>query len=87
MTHFLISDVNPDGHKLEDILSTLRKDVLYRSTKIMEDGRPEAKQVLENNVTILALLTEAINLAEDSTAVLNKSFGRSTPENEPRIGD
>jgi len=87
VTHFLISDVNPDGHKLEDILSTIRKDILYRSTKIMEDSRPEAKQVLENNVTILALLTEAINLAEESTTILNKSFGPSTPDNEPRIGD
>lgn len=87
MTHFLISDVKPDGYKLEEILHTIRKDVIYRSTKIMEDERSEAKQVLENNVAILALLTEAINLAEESSAVLNKSFGPSHPEGEPRIGD
>lgn len=87
MTHFLISEENPDGHKLEDILNTLRKDILFRSTKIMDDTRPEAKQVMENNVAILALLTEAMTLAEESTALLNKAFGPSNSKNKPRIGD
>ena len=55
MTHFLISDENPQGHKLEDILSVIRKDIFYRSTKILDDNRPEARSVLENNVKILSL--------------------------------
>ena len=85
MTHFLSSDVKPDGMKLEEILSVIRRDILYRCTKIMEDTRPEAKHVLENNITILSLLSEAINLAEDSTHTLDKAFGTRHVDG-PRIG-
>ena len=86
MTHFLMSDVNPDGMKLEDILVAIRRDILYRCTKIMEDSRPEAKHVLENNIEIMSLISEAINLAEDSTHTLDKSFG-TRGEDGPRIGE
>lgn len=85
MTHFLSSDVNPDGYKLEDILKSVRNDILYRATKIMEDDKPEAHHVLRNNLKILVLLSDAIALAEDSTNTLNRSFGSSTP-GTPRIG-
>ncbi len=85
MTHFLISDENPQGHKLEDILSVIRKDIFYRSTKILDDNRPEARSVLENNVKILSLLGEAIDLAEQSTQLLDRSFGKGNDDG-PRIG-
>ncbi len=85
MTHFLATDENPDGQKLESILAILRADVVKRADKITGDDRPEARRVLENNIRILGLLTECINLAEDSTAVLNKSFGQSNKAG-PRIG-
>lgn len=84
MTHFLSTDENPDGYKLEDILSILRQDVITRAGKIAGDKRPEARQVLANNMHILQKLTECIDLAEDSTNVLNRSFGHSGKE--PRIG-
>jgi hypothetical protein len=84
MTHFLSTDENPDGYKLEDILSIVRQDILARAGKIAGDKRPEARQVLANNMHILQKLTECIDLAEDSTNVLNRSFGQSG--NEPRIG-
>lgn len=86
MTHFLISDANPDGMKLEDILAVIRRDILYRCTKIMDDARPEAKHVLENNIEILALLSDSIKLAEDSTHTLDKAFGTKHVDG-PRIGD
>lgn len=85
MTHFLRSDLSPDGYTLEEILIVLRKDILYRATKIMDDPRPEAQKVLDNNVKIMGLMGEAIQLAEESTQILNKSFGKSTPDG-PRIG-
>ncbi len=85
MTHFLVTDENPDGYRLEDILKIIRKDIFLRTTKIMEDERPEAQRVLENNVKILGLLSEAITTAEDSTATLEKSFGPSR-DGAPRIG-
>ena len=40
MTRFLVSDSNPNGRKLEDILLDIRSDVLKRCTKIAEDHRP-----------------------------------------------
>ncbi len=88
MTHFLVSEDNPAGHKLEDILGQIRTDILRRCLKITGDHRPEAMKVLANNVTILEHLTEAINLAMDSTRILDRAFGPSQSEKggPPRIG-
>ena len=88
MTKFLISETNPDGERLEDILVAIRGDIIIRCAKITEDTRAEAMHVLSNNVTIMNLLSQAICLAEDSTNTLNKAFGPSTSAQggEPRIG-
>jgi len=86
MTHFLTTDDNPDGYKLEDILHLIRADIIHRATKITGDDRSEARHVLNNNIHILGLLSEAIEYAEDSTTVLDKSFGPAK-EGEPRIGE
>ncbi len=88
MTHFLVSEENPEGYKLEDILSALRKDVLLRCSKIADDRRPEAQQVLANNVKILGFLNEAVSIAENSTHILDKAFGpsQSAGGGTPRIG-
>ena len=83
MTHFLSTDENPDGYKLEDILSSVRQDIAH-AEKIAGDKRPEARQVLANNMHILQKLTECIDLAENSTQILDRSFGQSG--DEPRIG-
>ena len=88
MTHFLSSEENPEGHRLEDILSVIRNDVIYRAGKIADDRRQEAKIVMNNNMEILKLLTDAIKLAEHSTSVLDKAFGAGSrsPDGKPRIG-
>jgi hypothetical protein len=88
MTRFLVSDENPGGYKLEDILTTLRADVLKRCTKIALDERPEAQHVIANNMEVLTHLTKAIELAKDSTRVLDKAFGPSKAGlgGPPRIG-
>ncbi len=89
MTRYLISKENPEGHKLEDILRAIRKDILTRCTKIMDDHRSEASHVLDNNMKILNLLSDAVHLAEDSTTTLDKAFGPSAAAEggPPRIGD
>ena len=84
MTRFLVSDENPEGHRLEDILISVRKDILKRSDKIADDTRPEALHVMGNNMKILGLLSDAIALAEDSTRTLDKAFGPHG--SQPRIG-
>ena len=85
MTHFLVTAENPKGHKLEDILSMIRKDILTRTLKIADDPRAEARHVMQNNMKILGLISEAITLAEESSTVLNKAFGPSK-EGTARIG-
>ncbi|MBL4539357.1 MAG: histidine kinase [Oceanicaulis sp.] len=89
MTRYLVSHENPTGRKLEDILMELRADVLIRCTKISSDERPEALHVLANNVKVLEHLTEAIELAQDSTQLLNRAFGPSEADKSgpPRIGE
>ena len=84
MTKFLSTDENPSGYKLEDILSIIRQDILKRATMIASDNRPEARQVMANNMRILEKLTECIELAENSTQTLDRTFGQSG--SEPRIG-
>lgn len=86
MTHFLVSDDKPDGYKLEDILSVLRADIITRCGRISSDNRTEARQVLNNNMRVLGLISEAIQIAEDSTRVLEKAFGPSIKGGPPRIG-
>ena len=85
MTHFLITDENPEGHKLEDLLTMIRRDIVLRATKIVDDPKPQAKQVLENNIKILGLLSECIGIAETSTRILDKEIGPPT-RGQPRIG-
>jgi hypothetical protein len=85
MTHFLSTSENPDGYKLENILSLIRQDIVNRLGKIAHDSKPEAQQVLRNNIKILGLITECIDTAGSSTELLNKSFGPSNRA-EPRIG-
>lgn len=86
MTHFLVTDENPSGHRLEDILMMIRKDILTRASKIADDRRPEALHVMKNNMRILDLISDAISLAEDSTRVLDKAFGSAAKGGPPRIG-
>jgi hypothetical protein len=88
MTRFLVSDENPAGLRLEDILHAIRMDMITRCTKIMSDPKDEARHVLNNNMKILTLLSDAIMLAEDSTRVLDKAFGPSSAAKggPPRIG-
>ncbi len=86
MSHFLATEENPQGYKLEDILMLIRKDILTRAVKISDDRRIEALHVMQNKMRILGLISEAIALAEDSTRILDKAFGPKSGQS-PRIGD
>ena len=85
MSGFLVTDDNPEGYKLEAILAAIRNEIIQRATKIMDDGRPEATAVINNNIKILNHLSESIALAENSTSVLHKAFG-DLASDVPRIG-
>jgi len=85
MTKFLVTEENPSGYKLEDILTAIRNDIIQRAAKIMEDSRPEAVAVMNNNIKILNNLAESIELAKSSSELLDRSFGPHDPK-VPRIG-
>ena len=67
MPNYLVSPENPDGKRTEEILSELRAEILVRMANYASDPRPEARIVMENNLEIAQLLTDAIHLAEANT--------------------
>lgn len=88
MTRFLRSEKHPEGYKLEELLMHLRADIIHRCEAITGDHRPEALQVMSNNLKILVHISESIELALDSTKVLDRAFGPSQAAHggPPRIG-
>ena len=50
MTKFLVSEDNTGGYKLEDILLTIRADILKRCEKVVDDHRAEALHVMQNKI-------------------------------------
>lgn len=84
-TTFLVTEENPEGWKIEEILMVIQNDMFRRTQKIVGDNRPEARTVLNNNIEILGLLSKCIDRATESTQVLDKAFGPHK-EGQPRIG-
>ena len=84
-TTLLVTEENPQGWKIEDILTEIQNDIVRRSQNIVDDARPEARAVLNNNIEILGLLSRCIERATESTRLLNRAFGPHK-EGEPRIG-
>ena len=84
-TTFLVTDESLDGWKIEDILMTIQNDMFWRTQKIVGDSREEARDVLNNNIKILGLLSQCIETATESTRILNRSFGPHK-DGKPRIG-
>ena len=70
MTQHLVSPENPAGKRSEEILAEIRAEILQRMAGYASDLRPEARAVMENNLEIAQLLTEAIHLAEANTNTL-----------------
>jgi len=68
----LVSHDNPDGKRSEELLTEIRAELLVRMASYGDDPRPEAKSVMENNLRIAQLLTEAIHLAEANTNKLGE---------------
>lgn len=87
MTRFLVSDENPSGYKLEELLLLVRSDVMKRLERVALDERPEALHVAANNIQVLDHLTKAMELARENTRVLDKAFGPKAIGGPPRIGE
>jgi len=75
MTKLLVSDDNPSGAKLEDVLRVVRNDIISRCHLSVAVHDPDTEKVVANNMRILNLLTECIELAESSTQILIQAYG------------
>lgn len=82
----LMSPENPDGWKLEELLSQLQGEILTKCEKIAFDTRPVARQVLRNNQQIFGLLFQAEALQRDSYDKLDAMAPNEGPLGKPRIG-
>ncbi|MBM3504582.1 MAG: histidine kinase [Alphaproteobacteria bacterium] len=71
MTKILISPENPKGLKLEAALVALRNDVLSRCSHIVDDPRPPIREVLNNNLEILRLLSQSLEKVRESEKILS----------------
>ena len=83
-TKLLMSTDNPAGWRLEDILSEIQNDIVRRTQKIIDDDRPDARAVLNNNIEIMSLVSKGVERALDSTRILD-SLGPHE-KGQPRIG-
>lgn len=83
-TTLLVTAENPGGWTIEALLTEVQNDMVRRCSKIIDDQRPEARAVLNNNIEILSLLNQCIAKAQDSTRILNR-IGRHV-DGRPRIG-
>ncbi len=83
-TTFLVTAENPKGWTIEALLAEVQNDMVRRCSKLLGDQLPEARAVLNNNIEILAMLTQCIAKAQDSTRILNR-LGRHV-DGRPRIG-
>ena len=72
MPKYLVSPENPGGKRTEEILSEIRAEIMVRMANYASDPRPEARAVMENNLEVAQLLTEAIHLAEANTNKLTE---------------
>ncbi|PIW27080.1 MAG: histidine kinase [Rhodospirillales bacterium CG15_BIG_FIL_POST_REV_8_21_14_020_66_15] len=75
MTKLLVSDTNPTGAKLEDVLRVVRNDIIARCQASVAVHDRDTEKVIANNLRILNLLTECIELAEASTEILVQAYG------------
>lgn len=75
MTKLLVSDDNPTGAKLEDVLRNVRNDIIARCQLSVAIHDRDTEKVVANNMRILNLLTECIELAENSTQILIQAYG------------
>ena len=82
----LMSAENPEGWKLEELLSQMRDELMVKNRRIANDDSAVAQAVHQNNKMILQLLTGCENLQRDSLARLASLAPDPGPTGTPRIG-
>jgi hypothetical protein len=82
----LLGKENPNGIKLEDLLTQLQSEVLAKTQKVVHDQSHIAQFVIRNNLHIVELLNQAARMQRESMEALDRKAPDNGPEGEPRIG-
>lgn len=85
-TPILMSSSNPDGWKLDELVSVLQAEIEAAGKKIENDTSVEAAYVRHNNARILGLLDTVNTLWRASHIVLDAKAPDQGPLGQPRIG-
>lgn len=86
MKPILMSRDNPTGHKLEELLQTVRNEVADKCLSLAHDPSYTAQVVLRNNRRIMDLLYEAENVQRESLLELDRLGPDQGPTGKPRVG-
>lgn len=82
----LMSKENPDGWKLEDLLTRLREELDRKNDRLSGDTHPIARGVLQSNRRIIALLNQAEQLQREALRYLDTLGPDQGPRGTPRVG-
>jgi hypothetical protein len=84
--NILMGTENPEGYKLEELLSQVKKEVSEKINKVINDPSPQAQLVVKNNLAIIEHLGAAEALQRSSFIVLDAMKPNEGPFGTPRIG-
>ena len=85
--HILMSAENHAGHKLEELLPKLIEEINWKTSKICDDDKIQAKTVVQNNEQICGLLQQAAAIQRQSYILLDAMRENEGPAGQPRIGE
>lgn len=82
----LMSRENPDGWKLEDLLSAICTELLAKTVRLWNDPSPAAIAAKAHNGQIVGLLTQAQALQRHTLDLLDAVGPDQGPRGTPRVG-
>ena len=85
--NILMSNHNPGGHKLEELLSSLVTEVEWKSEAVVNDKSFIASSVLQNNEQICGLLRQAAAIQRSNFILMGPIAKDDGPAGNPRIGE
>jgi hypothetical protein len=80
----LMSVDNPEGHKLEELLSRLQQELKDKTAKL-SDACPINAHIRINNLAIIALLESAEEMQRDTMNRLEYLGPDQGPHGKPRV--
>ena len=86
MSRLLMSRDNPDGWKLEELLGTIRRELVEKNKLIQDDECQVSKIVQSNNREIINSLADCIIMQNHSMEALDTLGENQGVTGKPRIG-